>query len=160
MSESRTVAGHPRSIAGEGSSATIEHRRSWHLARLMIAAAILVVVVVLALAGYVEQWLWMRQVDYVGIFWTLVSVQWAMFCLAFAFCFLFLWINLRQFAKDSGAFWRDGRALQAALLSRGAPDTRAGIELSPGLLKLTVVLISAAAASARCCAVWPPICLS
>jgi hypothetical protein len=63
------------------------------------------------IAGYrrLEKWLWMRQLDYVGIFWTLLSVQWAMFCSAFVFAFLYLWINLRQAAKNSGAFRGDGR---------------------------------------------------
>src|ERR1700678_1659241 len=145
MSENRTVAGQPRSLAGEGSSATTKHRHSRYLPRLMIGAAIILVIIA-ALAGYVEQWLWMRQVDYVAIFWTLLSVQCAMFCSAFAFAFLFLWINLRQLAKDGGVFRGDGRAWQPALLSRADPDTRADIELSPGLLKLAVALISAAVA--------------
>ena len=37
------------------------------------------------------KWLWMRQLDYTGIFWTILSVQWAMFGSAFAlalFCTL------------------------------------------------------------------------
>ena len=53
----------------------------------------------------------MRQLDYAGIFlWTLLSVQWAMFGAAFVFAFLYLWINLRQAARNSLAFRGDGRA--------------------------------------------------
>ena len=55
----------------------------------------------------------MRQLDYTGIFWTILSVQWVMFCSAFAFAFLYLWINLRQAAKNSGVFHGDGRAAEA-----------------------------------------------
>ena len=72
----------------------------------MIVAAFLLIAVLVGIAGYLEKWLWMRQLDYTGIFWTLLSVQWAMFCSAFVFAFLYLWINLRQAAKNSGAFRR------------------------------------------------------
>ena len=35
-----------------------------------------IIAVLVGIAGYLEQWLWMRQLDYAGIFWTLLSVQW------------------------------------------------------------------------------------
>ena len=38
----------------------------------------------------------MRQLDYVGIFWTLLSVQCAMGILAFGLAFVFWWLNLRR----------------------------------------------------------------
>ena len=88
----------------------------------------------------------MRQLDYTGIFWTLLSVQWAMFCSAFVFAFLFLWINLRQAAKNSGAFRRVGQPWGFASLSRADAATQTNIELSPRLLKAAVVLISAGVA--------------
>ena len=75
-----------------------------HLLRLLIAAAVLLIFVLGIITGYLEKWLWMRQLDYAGIFWTLLSVQWAMFCAAFVFTFLYLWINLRQAARNSAAF--------------------------------------------------------
>ena len=112
----------------------------------MIAAAVLLIVVLVGIAGYVEKWLWMRQLDYTGIFWTLLSVQWVMFCAAFVFAFLYLWINLRQAAKNGDAFRGDGQAWRPAFLSRGDADTQPSIELSPRLLKAAVVLISAGVA--------------
>jgi uncharacterized membrane protein (UPF0182 family) len=48
--------------------------------RLIIGTAILLIVVLAGIAGYLEKWLWMRQLHYTGIFWTILSVQWAMFC--------------------------------------------------------------------------------
>jgi uncharacterized membrane protein (UPF0182 family) len=72
----------------------------------MIAAAVLLIIVLGIITGYVEKWLWMRQLDYAGIFWTLLSVQWAMFCSAFVFAFLYLWLNLRQAVRNSAAFLR------------------------------------------------------
>jgi hypothetical protein len=41
-----------------------------------VVATGVVVSVVLSLA---QKWLWMRQLDYSGIFWTLLSVKWGMF---------------------------------------------------------------------------------
>src|SRR5271155_946986 len=58
--------------------------------------------IALGMAGYMEKWLWMRQRDYVGIFWTVLSVECAicaMGVLAFAVVFVFLWLNLRQAAE-------------------------------------------------------------
>ncbi|MGH6817533.1 MAG: UPF0182 family protein, partial [Methylovirgula sp.] len=128
MSENPAAVAPRRRIAGE-------HPPSRHLLRFLIIAAVLLIAVLASIAGYVEKWLWMRQLDYAGIFWTLLSVQCAMFCTAFVFAFLYLWINLRQAAGNSGAF-----------LSRVDADTPPSIELSPRLLKATVVLISAGVA--------------
>ena len=116
----------------------------------MIAAAVLLIVILVGIAGYLEKWLWMRQLDYTGIFWTLLSVQWAMFCSAFVFAFLYLWINLRQAAKNSAAFRGDGQAWRLDLPRFFYPEPmrtrRPSIELSPRLLKAAVVLISAGVA--------------
>ena len=143
MTESRTVAGEPGPALGEESSAG-SHR--WPRPQLWIAAAVLLFIV-LALANYVEKWLWMRQVDYVGIFWTLLSVQWAMFGSAFVFAFLYLWLNLRQAAKNSARFrGRRSRRGSLTFLSRSDAATQIGIEFSPKLLKLAVILISAGVA--------------
>jgi uncharacterized membrane protein (UPF0182 family) len=86
----------------------------------MIAAAVLLIIVLGIITGYVEKWLWMRQLDYAGIFWTLLSVQWAMFCSAFVFAFLYLWLNLRQAVRNSAAFprGRPGRAACQFVRSR------------------------------------------
>jgi uncharacterized membrane protein (UPF0182 family) len=50
------------------------------LGRITAIGAIVVVVafIALGLTGYFEKWLWMRQLDYIGIFWTVLSVQCAM----------------------------------------------------------------------------------
>ena len=90
----------------------------------------------------------MRQLDYTGIFWTLLSVRWVMFCSAFVVAFLFLWFNLRQAAENSAAFSRDSQAWRLdlprnSLLSRADTDTQPSIDLSPRLVKAAFVLISA-----------------
>ena len=115
-------------FAGERGAPAGAHRSFRHLLSLAIAAAVLLIIVLGIIAGYIEKWLWMRQLDYAGIFWTLLSVQWVMFCSAFAFAFPYLWINLRQAARNSFAFLGDGRAGQTGLLSEAdalaVPDCR------------------------------------
>ena len=65
-----------------------------------VAAGVLAVVLLVAMAipQLLQKWLWMRQLDYADIFWTLLSVKWGMACAAFIGAFLFLWINIRQAA--------------------------------------------------------------
>ena len=146
MSEKQTISEQPRLFAGKKGSAPGKHLPFRHLLLLMIAAAVLLVIVLGFITGYLEKWLWMRQLDYAGIFWTLLSVQWAMFCLAFVFALLFLWINLRQAIRNSAAFRGGGRAGRPAFLSGADAAAQAGIDFSPGLLKLAVVLVSAGVA--------------
>jgi uncharacterized protein len=132
-----------RSFPGKKGSAFGPRPPFRHLLRLLIAAAVLLILFLGIITGYLEKWLWLRQLDYAGIFWTLLSVQWAMFCSAFAFTFLFLWINLRQASRNSVALRADGRAARLGLLSGDDGVAPPGIDFSPRLLKLLVVLVSA-----------------
>ena len=70
------------------------------LLRWGILALIAVAVVLSLVLGLVQKWLWMRQLDYVGIFWTLLSVQWGLFGLTLFISVLYLWINLRFAARN------------------------------------------------------------
>jgi uncharacterized membrane protein (UPF0182 family) len=70
------------------------HRLRWGLF-VVFAVAILITVIL----GLVQKWLWMRELNYTGIFWTLLSVKWAMFGAAAVGAFLFLWMNLRIAAR-------------------------------------------------------------
>ena len=146
MNEKTTVVEQRRRIAEEKSGASGTRFSYLHLLRLIIVAAVILIVVLIEIAGYTEKWLWMRQLNYAGIFWTLLSVQWAMFCSAFVFAFLYLWINFHQAARNSAAFRGDGLAWQPAFLSRADTGAQTSIDLSPRLFKLAVVLISAGVA--------------
>ena len=141
MIERRTIAERPRPVAVETGGATGRPRPFWYLPWLMIAAAVLLIVVLGSITGYIQKWLWMRQLGYVGIFWTLLSVRWAMFGAAFVFAFLYLWINLRQAARNSAAL--HGRAGGPAPWSGADAVAQTDIDLSLRLLKLAVVLVSA-----------------
>ena len=66
------------------------------LVQLVIPAAILLIIAVGMITGYLEKWLWMGQLKYVGIFWKLFSVQWTMYAISFAGVFVFVWFNLRH----------------------------------------------------------------
>ena len=99
MIEYPIIVAQPRWLEGR----TGMYPPSRGLLKPIIIVAIPLVIVLLTLAGYVEKWLWMRQLGYAGIFWTLLSVQWEMFCAAFVFAFLYLWINLRLAARNGAA---------------------------------------------------------
>jgi uncharacterized membrane protein (UPF0182 family) len=146
MVEKRTIGEQPGPFAGKKGSAPGEHPPFRHLLRLVIASAVLFIILLGIITGYVQKWLWMRQLDYAGIFWTLLSVQWAMFCSAFVLAFLYLWLNLRQAVRNSTAFREDGRAGRPANLSEADAFAQTGIDFSPRLLKLAVGVISAGVA--------------
>ena len=116
-----------------------------HLKNAIVIVAFSIAVL-LGTSSYLEKWLWMRQLDYAGIFWTLLSVQCAMLCAAFAFAFLYLWANLRLATQNGSAFRGVAQPWSPAFLSRVDAGTATSIELSPGLLKTAVVLVSAGVA--------------
>jgi uncharacterized membrane protein (UPF0182 family) len=70
-----------------------------HLLRWGLFSAAAFVIVLAVLLGLIQKLLWMRELDYVGIFWTLLSVKWGMFAVALVLAFLYLWINARFAAK-------------------------------------------------------------
>jgi hypothetical protein len=61
-----------------------------HLLRWSLFSAAAFVVVLGLCLGLIQKFLWMRELDYLGIFWTLLSVKWGMFAVAVAFAFLYL----------------------------------------------------------------------
>ncbi len=70
------------------------------LLRRVLVAVIVFAVVLTFFFGLIQKWLWMRELDYVGIFWTLLSIKWGMFGAALVLGILYLWINLRLAAKN------------------------------------------------------------
>ncbi len=79
--------------------------RAWRgkLLSWRVLVAVLIVAALWQIPALLQKWLWMRQLNYAGIFWTLLSVKWGMACVAFIGAFLFLWINIRQAARNSFA---------------------------------------------------------
>jgi hypothetical protein len=68
-----------------------------------VVLAVLLFCFLAVIPQLLQKWLWMRQLNYAGIFWTLLSVKWGMACAAFAVTFLFFGVNVRQAAGQSFA---------------------------------------------------------
>ena len=74
-----------------------------------VVLAVLLIGTLMGIPQLLQKWLWMRQLNYAGIFWTLLSVKWGMACVAFVGGFLFLWINLRQAAETASRWLKTTR---------------------------------------------------
>ena len=146
MIEKPTIGEQSKPLTFGKNSAIGGHRASRHLVSLVIVAAVLLIVVLVAIAGDIEKWLWMGQLGYVGIFWTLLTVQWAMFCSAFVFAFLYLWVNLGLAVRNSADFGGHGSAGRPAFFTGTDAVGQIGIGVSPRLLKLAVATVSAVVA--------------
>jgi uncharacterized membrane protein (UPF0182 family) len=108
--------------------------------KLIILAVIAFIAILVVVSGWIQKWLWMRQLGYTGVFWTILSVRWELFCAAFVVAFLYLWINLRLAAKNGATF----RAGVSTSKSTAAANPR--IQISPTVLELVMAAIPAAAA--------------
>ncbi len=71
--------------------------------RWIFPVAALLFIGLIAIPDFLKKWLWMRQLDYAGIFWTLFSVKLGLVSAAFAFAVAFLWVNVRWAGIGSGA---------------------------------------------------------
>ena len=147
-----TGIGNERSVVGQSGRPAIANGRAggrhsayMQLARLMIVAAVLIIILAGAAASYVQKGLWMQQLHYAGIFWGLLSVRWTMLCAAFIIAFLYLWINLRLTVRHGAALHAGGRGDTSAQMS-GDPAARIIPEVSPQLLGSGIVALSAGVA--------------
>ena len=100
--------------------------------RLAFIGAILVIAILAFIPNWIQKWLWMRQLNYAGIFWTLFSVRWGLFAAAFVVALLYLWINLRLAVKNGATF------RVSSLTGESALATRLGVQISPAVLKLAM----------------------
>jgi hypothetical protein len=88
----------------------------------------------------------MRELDYAGIFWTLLSVKWGMFGVTLVFAFLYLWINLRFAAKSVDISQQNGPSATVATSSPSSwvmaassdASRRINIDLNPKVLVLVI----------------------
>jgi uncharacterized membrane protein (UPF0182 family) len=81
----------------------------------LFSVAALLFIALIAIPGFLQKWLWMRELDYAGIFWTLFSVKVGLTCAAFAIAFLFLWLNVWQASKSG---------MGGPIRGRRRPETR------------------------------------
>lgn len=107
---------------------------------LVLIAAIIVLTVV---AGLIQKWLWMRQLHYLDIFWTLVTVRWAIFGVAFVCALAFLWTNFR-FAAKAIHLLRRGNQLDRGAFIDAVPKSRAiNMDVNPTIQALFVAIAAA-----------------
>jgi uncharacterized membrane protein (UPF0182 family) len=95
----------------------------------LLAVAFILLLTFLVTSNLIQQWLWMRQVGFLDIFWRLLSVKWSLAGLSFLAVFFYTWINFRFAAGTATVFRRPGDG------DTGSIYTRTGIAISPGLLK-------------------------
>lgn len=101
----------------------------------------------LVIPDLLQKWLWMEQLDYDGIFWTLLSVKWGLACFAFIAAFLFLWINLRQAARNAFALVESDSATNAERLNKADVATIQGISISRNALTRIIAVAAGAVAA-------------
>ena len=101
----------------QGAAGEPHHYRGEKLLKWIVPVMLLLIGALAVLPDLLQKWLWMRQLNYAGIFWTLLSVKWGMTCVAFISAFLFLWINIRQAARNAFGLAEDEAAKNAG--SRG-----------------------------------------
>jgi hypothetical protein len=112
----------------------------WRTLKLIILAAVVLIALLAVISGLIQKGLWMQQLGYSGVFWTLLSLRWELFCAAFVVALLYLWINLRLAARN-GATFRAGH-----LTSESAVAAKLDIQISPAVFKLATAAIAAVAA--------------
>jgi uncharacterized protein len=146
MFDERNLAKEPRRLADRTVNAAKKHFVIRHPLRFIIVAAVILGLALEVSPGYIEKWLWMRQLGYANVFWTLFLVRWAMFFSAFLFAFLFLWINLRHAATIIVDFQTDDEAERPGFWSRRNAVTRSGSKFAPKFVMLDIALASAGVA--------------
>jgi uncharacterized membrane protein (UPF0182 family) len=110
--------------------------------RYVIPVGILVLIAVGMITGYLVKWLWMGQLHYSGIFWTLLSVQWTMFAVAFVVVFLFAWLNLRQASRGIGALDGGTGSTRRGAVALSTPADAMSGELSQHVVASAIVIVS------------------
>jgi hypothetical protein len=105
--------------------------------RLLIVGAFSVIAMLAFIPSLIQKWLWMRQLGYASVFWTLLSVRWGLFGAALVVASLYVWMNLRLAARN-GATFRAGN-----LTSDSTVAARLGIQISPTILKVAFGMLAA-----------------
>jgi uncharacterized membrane protein (UPF0182 family) len=118
--------------------------------KYFVTAMVLAVLLVGSLAvipQVLQKWLWMRQLNYADIFWTVLSVKCGMACAALIGAFLFLWINIRQAAGNSFALAENDTAKKAGALDKARVIELGGIAVSRRVAMRAMLLAAAVVAA-------------
>ncbi len=63
----------------------------WLVVGIIIACIIFISVI----SGFIQKWLWMQELGFKHIFWSIAWIKWILFAASFACVYLYLWINFR-----------------------------------------------------------------
>src|ERR1035441_6938089 len=108
-----------------------------HLVKWGLIAVVGIGVVLSVVLGLVQKWLWMRQLDYEGIFWTLLSVKWGVSGVTLIVSVLYLWINLRFAARNINLV--DGESVFNKAFAHPVDASRTiEVDISPRILVLAI----------------------
>jgi hypothetical protein len=105
-----------------------------------VIAVIAIIAILVFISSWIQKWLWMQEVGYIGAFWTLFSVRWELFFAAFVMVSLYFWINLRLAARNAVVLRAGSVTADSALA------TKLGIQLSPKVLNLAMGAVAAVGA--------------
>ncbi len=135
-------------FALDGASPAVNELRSappplWlgTLLKWIFPVAALLFIALFAIPGFLEKWLWMRQLDYAGIFWTLFSVKVALAGAGFIFALLFMWFNVRHAARSSAALTGSEASRAADSAAETPQGRRKAIALARHLVTRSTVLV-------------------
>ncbi len=142
MIEKPTHGERPRWLADETNRSSGNYRiaRRWRPLKLIIVAAVVIIALLMVISGWIQKGLWMRQLGYAGVFWTLLSLQLGLFCVAFVVALVYLWTNLVLAAKNTAT------SLAGSLTGESSFAEKVGIQISPADFKLAMGALAAAAA--------------
>ncbi len=106
-------------------------------AGLLLVLAILLVIGLFATTGWIQDWLWMRQLGYAIVFQRILSVKFGLAAAGFLTAFFYLWVNLRLAAN--ALFRLRGHAVNGTLMLY----TRQGVALPAAWTGAGLLLVSA-----------------
>ena len=118
-------------------------RRRRHIFLTVWLVTIGIVVFFTFIAGLLQKWLWMRQLHYVGVFWTLFSVRWGMFAAAFLGAFAFLWLNFRFAAKTIHTLHTSNQIDHLAFIEPPVGARPFPVDINPKFLGFAAIAASA-----------------
>jgi uncharacterized membrane protein (UPF0182 family) len=107
----------------------------------LCAGAVIALFVVLSLiSGFLQDWLWMRQLGYQAVFWGIWFIKSSLFTVCFLCVFLYLFVNFRfTGAMPPGHLW-------VTVRRAGDTHTQNFVRISPALWTFIYVLLSAVVA--------------
>jgi uncharacterized membrane protein (UPF0182 family) len=114
----------------------MNRRRVVSIFWLCVGAAVLLLIFLSLISGFLQKWLWMRQLGYQAIFWRIWFIRWSLFIVSFLFVFVYLTINFRLV--------RELHLEQpfTTVRRRGEVYERSPVQITPGLWKVGYFLIS------------------